>query len=87
MLKYLERLSDVQKLKKTLATLRTSSNVVIRNGFIRNKLVLKNHFLCPIANLLYKNKEHLALRNNFKMTKKFLIAKFDCTRELMFNEQ
>jgi hypothetical protein len=79
LLKYLERLSDVQKLKKTLVTLRTSSNVVIRNGFIRNKLVLKNHFLCPIANLLYKNKEQLTLRNNFKMTKKFLITKFDCT--------
>ena len=25
------------------------------------------------------NKEHLALRNNFWVTKKFLIAKFDCT--------
>ena len=25
------------------------------------------------------NKEHLALRNNFRVTKKFLIAKFDCT--------
>ena len=24
------------------------------------------------------NKEHLALRNNFRVTKKFLIAKFDC---------
>jgi hypothetical protein len=25
------------------------------------------------------NKELLALRNNFRVTKKFLIAKFDCT--------
>ena len=24
-------------------------------------------------------KEHYALRNNFRVTKKFLIAKFDCT--------
>ena len=33
----------------------------------------------PIVNLLHKDKEHLALRNNFRMTKKFLITKFDCT--------
>ena len=31
------------------------------------------------ANLLHKDKEHLPLRNNFKVTKKFLITKFDCT--------
>ena len=28
------------------------------------------------------DREHLALRNNFRVTKKFLIAKFDCTRAL-----
>ena len=28
--------------------------------------------------LLPKDKERLALRNNFRVTKKFLIAKFDC---------
>ena len=27
-----------------------------------------------------KDKEHLALRNNFRATRKFLIAKFDCIR-------
>ena len=27
------------------------------------------------------NKEHLALRNNFRVTKQFLITKFDCIRE------
>ena len=33
----------------------------------------------PIVNLLCKDKEHLALRNNIRVTKKFLIIKFDCT--------
>ena len=54
------------------------SNLAIRNGLIRNKLVLRNHFLWPICHLLHKDKELLALRNNFRATKKFLIAKFDC---------
>jgi hypothetical protein len=40
------------------------------NDFIRNKFVLRKH-------LLGKDKELLALRNNFRATKKFLIAKFD----------
>ena len=39
------------------------------------------HFILPI---LHKNKEHLALRNNFRVTKKFLITKFDCTSFLPF---
>ena len=30
------------------------------------------------ANWLHMDKEHLELRNNFKVTKKFLISKFDC---------
>ena len=33
----------------------------------------------PFVNLLHKDKEHLALRNNFRVTKKFLITKFDCS--------
>ena len=49
------------------------SNLVIRNVLIRNKLVLSNHFQWPIVNLLHKYYEHLALRNNFRVTKKFLI--------------
>ena len=56
------------------------SNLAIRNGLIRNKLVLRNHFLWPICHLLHKDKELLALRNNFRATKKFLIAKFGCIR-------
>ena len=35
------------------------------NLVIRNKLVLRNHFPWPNANLLHKDREHLALRNNF----------------------
>ena len=37
----------------------------------------------PMTNLLFyfirPDKEHLMLRNNFRVTKKFLIANFDCT--------
>ena len=28
---------------------------------------------------MHKDKKHLVLRNNFRVTKKFLITKFDCT--------
>jgi hypothetical protein len=66
--------------------LEVQSNLAIRNGLIRNKLVLRNHLLWPICHLLwpichllYKGKELLAFLNNFRATKKFLIAKFDCT--------
>ena len=55
------------------------SNLAIRKGLIRNKLVLRNHFLWPICHLHHKDKELLALRNNSRATKKFLIAKFDCS--------
>ena len=33
-----------------------------------------------LGNLLHKDKGQLALRNNFRVTKKFLITKFDCMR-------
>ena len=46
---------------------------------MRNKLVLRNHFLWPICHLLHKDKELLALKNNFRATKKVLIAKFNCS--------
>ena len=55
------------------------ANTVIRNDLIRNKLVLRNHFPWSIANLLHKDKEILAFTNNFRVTKKFLITKYDCT--------
>ena len=59
--------------------MRVQSNLAIRNCLIRNRLVLRNHFLWPICQLLYKDKENLALRHNFRATRKFLIPKFDCT--------
>ena len=43
-------------------------------------MVLRNHFLWPICHLHNKNKEVLALRNNFRATKKFLVTY--CTRFL-----
>ena len=62
---------------KLIFLLQLQSNLVIRNVL---KLVLRNHFPLPIDNLLHKYKEHLALRNNFRVTKKFHITRFDCTR-------
>ena len=47
---------------------------------IKNKLVLRNHFPWPICNLLHKHKEHLAFKENIRVTKKFLITKFDCIK-------
>ena len=49
---------------------------MIRKVLMRHKIGVKE----PIVNLLCKDKEHLALRNNFRVTEKFLITKFDCTR-------
>ena len=46
---------------------------------IRNLLVLRNHLPWPICHLLHKDKGHLELRNNSRATRKFLIAKFDCS--------
>ena len=60
------------------------SNLAIRNGLIWNKLVLRNHFPWTICHSLHKDKELLALRNNFRATKKFLIAKFDCITYILW---
>ena len=51
-------------------------------GLLWSKLVLRTISRDQFANLLHKDKEHLELRNNFRMTKKFLIAKFDCTWQI-----
>ena len=73
-----------QTVNSTLAILKflnleMQSKLVIRNGFVRNKLVLRNHFPRPIVNLFHKDMKHLALRNNLRVAKKFLITKVDCT--------
>ena len=49
-----------------------------KERFYNEQIVLRNNFPRPICHLLHKDKELLALRNNFTATKKFLIAKFDC---------
>ena len=41
----------------------------------------------PICHLIHKDRELLALRNNFRATKKFLIAKFDCTTQNVIDGQ
>ena len=50
-----------------------------KERFDKEQISIKEPF--PVTNLpfTYKDKELLALRNNFRATKKFLIAKFDCT--------
>ena len=54
-----------------------SVNLGNKEHFDKEQIGDKNHFPWPNANLLHKDKEHLALRNNFRVTKKFLITKFD----------
>ena len=73
--------------RQFIAVFTVQSNLAIRNGLIRNKLVLRNHFLWPICHLLHKDKELLALRNNFTATKKFPIAKFDCMYIILNTQQ
>ena len=46
------------------------------------KLGIKEHEIVKIS-----KKKLLALRNNFRVTKKFLIAKFDCTKNSEFSEE
>ena len=60
---------NVEKMKILGALLELQSNLAIRNGLIRNKLVLRNHFLWPICHLIHNDKELLALGNNFSATK------------------
>ena len=55
------------------------SNLAIRNSLIRNLLAFRNHFPWPTCHSLHKEKQLLALSNNFRATKKFLIAMFDST--------
>ena len=47
----------------------------------KEQIGIKEPFLWPICHLLHKDKVLLASRNNFRATKKFLIAKFDCNSE------
>ena len=59
----------------------TTVKLGIKELFDKEQIGIRNHFLWPICHLLHKDKELLALRNNFRATKMFPIAKFDCTSE------
>ena len=48
-----------------------------KERFDKEQIGIKKPFPVNLL-LLYKDKELLALRNIFRATKKFLIAKFDC---------
>ena len=47
-----------------------------KKRFDKEQIGVKELFTA--TNLLHKDKEHLAVRNNLRVTKKFLITKFDC---------
>ena len=55
-----------------------------KEHFTKEQIGVKEPFpVTNFASLFHKDKEHLALRNNFRATRKFLIAKFDCICELL----
>ena len=49
-----------------------------KERFDKERIGIKEPIPWPIFYSLHKDKEHLAFRNNFRATKKFLIAMFDC---------
>ena len=53
-----------------------------KERFDKEQIGIKENFLWLICHLLHKDEELLALRNNIRATKKFLIAKFDCTTKM-----
>ena len=50
----------------------------VKERFDKEQIGVKEPLPVKIVNLLQKDKEHLALRNNFRVSKKFLTTKFDC---------
>jgi hypothetical protein len=53
-----------------------------KEHFDKEQIGVKEPF--PMTNLLHKDKEHLALRNKFRVAKKFLVTKFDCIKNCPF---
>jgi hypothetical protein len=50
-----------------------------KERFDKEQIGVKEPFPAnQFSNLLHKDKENLALRNNFRVAKKFLTTKFDC---------
>ena len=58
-------------------------NLGNKERFDKEQIGIKEPFSVTNLHLLHKDKELWALRNNFKATKKFLIAKFECTYYIM----
>ena len=54
--------------------------------FDQEQIGIKEPFPVTFCHLLLMDKELLVLRNNFRATKKFLIAKFDCIIEEVVGE-
>ena len=69
-LQYLEK--SAQKMLKKNHPQELLKLLVTGSIVLRNKLVLRNHFPWPNANLLHKYKELLALRNNLGQSKSSL---------------
>ena len=49
-----------------------------KERFDKEQIGAKEPFPVTKCQFTSVHKEHLALRNNFRVTKKFLITKFDC---------
>ena len=56
----------------------TTVKLCNKERFDKEQIGIKEPFPVTICHSLHKDKELLALRDNFRATKKFLIAKFDC---------
>ena len=50
-----------------------------KERFDKEQIDVKEPFTVTSCLFIHKDKKHLALSNNFRVTKKFLITKFDCT--------
>ena len=70
MFSFFDSFAFLFKSKNRMKILSSTVKLGNKEQFERNKLVLRNHFLWPICHLLHKDKELLALRSNFRATKK-----------------
>ena len=61
--------------------------IFIQEWFDKEQTVIKEPFSVTNLPLIHKDKELLSLRNNFRATKKFLIAKFDCIMRKVWYHQ
>jgi hypothetical protein len=57
-----------------------------KERFDKEQIGIKEPFPVTFCHFLHKDKELVALRNNLRSTKKFLIAKFDCSTSLFVHK-